>query len=406
MPTGMEKILEGDLARFRLADLLHFVSQSGLTAVLVLERPDQETKLFFREGRPVFAVSTHDDLRLGRLLVRLGKVKASDVEGAVLKRRAGGWRLGQVFVSDKVLTEDELAAALKVQVSEVIFDAFGWRAGSFALFDKVPPPVTAVTLDADLQTLVMEGVRRQPAGEARDLAQSLDQVLEALVNPERVKYKVALTREEWRVFFLADGRRTLRDVCRLSGLPDERATLQVVQRLLDGRLVGLAGIALPATVPAPIEAEPEFTYLAPQEAPPAQVDVQFATGARARAPQDDTNKVVRPEAVKYLADAQKLTISRLVLQSDGAERSFPLIRDTCTLGRHRNNDVVIADPKVSSFHARIDRTAEGFVLVDLGSRNGSFVNGKRVTGGPLQTGDEVRLGTARLLYKVDYTSSM
>ncbi len=402
----MEKVLEGDLTRFRVADLLSFVGSSGLTAVLVLERPDQESKLFFRDGRPVFAVSTQDELRLGQLLVRLGKVKPSDVEGAVLKRRAGGWRLGQAFVSDKVLTEDELAAALKVQVSEVIFDAFTWSDGVFTLFDKVPPPATAVTLDADLQTLIMEGVRRLPVTEARSLAASMDYVAEALANPERVKYKVALTREEWQVFFLADGRRTLRDVCRLAGLSDERATLAVLKRLLDGRLIALADAALPATVPGPIEAEPEFTYLSPQEAQPAQVDVQFATGARARAPEDDTNKVVRPEAVKYLADAQKLTISRLVLLSDGAERSYPLIRDTSTLGRHRNNDVVISDPKVSSFHARIDRTAEGFLLVDLGSRNGSFVNGKRATKSALQTGDEVRLGTARLLYKVDYTSSM
>jgi pSer/pThr/pTyr-binding forkhead associated (FHA) protein len=46
------------------------------------------------------------------------------------------------------------------------------------------------------------------------------------------------------------------------------------------------------------------------------------------------------------------------------------------------------------------------VLVDLKSRNGSFVNGKRISHGVLKTGDEVRLGTARLLYKVDYTSSV
>jgi pSer/pThr/pTyr-binding forkhead associated (FHA) protein len=42
--------------------------------------------------------------------------------------------------------------------------------------------------------------------------------------------------------------------------------------------------------------------------------------------------------------------------------------------------------------------------VDLKSRNGSFVNGKRIETAPLKTGDEVRLGTARLLYKVDYTA--
>ena len=72
-------------------------------------------------------------------------------------------------------------------------------------------------------------------------------------------------------------------------------------------------------------------------------------------------------------------MGHLVLTSrDGPERSFPLSKDSSTLGRHRNNDIVISDPKVSAFHSRIDRTAEGFVLVDLESRNGSFVNGRKV----------------------------
>ena len=71
------------------------------------------------------------------------------------------------------------------------------------------------------------------------------------------------------------------------------------------------------------------------------------------------------------------------------------------MGRHRNNDIVISDPKVSSFHARLDRSPDGFVVVDLKSRNGSFINGRRVETGPLRNGDEVRMGPARLVYRVD-----
>jgi pSer/pThr/pTyr-binding forkhead associated (FHA) protein len=65
----------------------------------------------------------------------------------------------------------------------------------------------------------------------------------------------------------------------------------------------------------------------------------------------------------------------------------------------------VGDPKVSSFHARIDRKPEGFVLVDLKSRNGSFINNRRIETALLRTGDEVRLGAARLIYRIDYTSS-
>ena len=61
----MEKVLEGDLARFEVPDLLTLLNMGRRTGVLVLERPDQETKLFFRDGDPVFATSTQEELRLG-----------------------------------------------------------------------------------------------------------------------------------------------------------------------------------------------------------------------------------------------------------------------------------------------------------------------------------------------------
>ena len=126
-----------------------------------------------------------------------------------------------------------------------------------------------------------------------------------------------------------------------------------------------------------------------------------------RKAEDDTHEIVDKQAQQYLANASRLTVSRLILvDPDGNETSFPLIRDSYTLGRHRNNDIVISDPKVSSFHARIDRVGRRLLLVDLKSRNGCWVNGKRVENALLKTGDEVRVGAARLVYKVDYTSAV
>jgi pSer/pThr/pTyr-binding forkhead associated (FHA) protein len=133
--------------------------------------------------------------------------------------------------------------------------------------------------------------------------------------------------------------------------------------------------------------------------------VQFQDGSRApKAEGDDTKEIVSPKAVQYMANRKQVVSSRLVLVTSEGETSFPLTRDAYTIGRHRNNDIVISDPKVSSFHARIDRSAEGYLLVDLKSRNGSYINGKRIETGVLKTGDEVRMGTARLAYKIDYTT--
>lgn len=405
----MENILEGSLERFEVPDLLTFLDLGRRTGVLVLERPQQETKLFLRGGKPVFATSTREDLRLGSTLVRLGKLKAEDLD-RVLQRQSGG-RVGQLLLSSKLLSQDELASYLKVQVSEVIFDTFGWRAGTFVFFDRVPPPATAVTLEMNLQNLVMEGVRRlDERARLADVFPDLNMVIEALANPERVKQSVNLTQEEWQVFFLVDGRRSLTEICRLAGNPDELATLQILHNLVQAKFVAVVG-PMPETpasdfatrLPAPLE--PGGTQHFGSGPPAGKVSVEFSPPVLQRRLEDDTKEVVNPRAIQYLAAASKVVVSRLTLLAASGETSFPLNRDSHTLGRHRNNDIVITDPKVSSFHARIDRTGEGFTITDLKSRNGIFVNGRRVETARLKGGEEIRVGTARLVYKVDYTSS-
>lgn len=427
----MEKILEGTLARFEVPDLLTFLNMGRRTGVLVLEKPQQETKLFLQDGRPVFATANRDDLRLGSMLVRLGKVKAADLD-KLLQQQGPGFRIGQVLLSNRVLTEDALASFLKVQVSEVIFDTFNWHGGLFTFYDKVPPPATAVTLHMDLQNLIMEGVRRiDERSRLADVFQDLNMTVEAVANPERVKQSVTLTREEWQIFFLVDGRRSLSEICRLAGDPDELASLQILYNLVQAKFVAVAAPlpeapqaeaeaakadpAAPAPAPEPagtqrasVEPRPPAAAAAPAapEPPAAPFSVELSSAIVQRRPEDDTKEVVNKDAVQYLGKATKIIVSRLTLSKDGNETSFPLTRDTQTLGRHRNNDIVINDPKCSSFHARIDRTQEGFTVIDLKSRNGTYVNGKRIEQVRLKTGDEVRVGTARLTYKVDYTSSV
>jgi hypothetical protein len=263
-----------------------------------------------------------------------------------------------------------------------------------------------VTIEMNLQNLIMEGVRRiDERARLKEVFSDLNLIVEAVANPERVKHTVTLTPEEWRVFFLVDGRRSLGEVCKAAGNPDDLATLQVIHNLLVARFVTL--VAFRSEQPEPVPAEGEGTQkFQDGKAVPNPVSVEFGAAVPARRPEDDTKEIVRPQAIPYLDSSKKVTVSRLILVQDDTETSFPLSRDSYTLGRHKNNDIVVADAKVSSFHARIDRAAEGFQIVDLKSRNGTFVNGKKVETRTLKTGDEVRLGTARLVYKVDYTSSV
>jgi len=58
---------------------------------------------------------------------------------------------------------------------------------------------------------------------------------------------------------------------------------------------------------------------------------------------------------------------------------FDLTKEITSLGRDVANDIVLGDPEVSRQHARITRTPGGYVVEDMGSTNGTFVNGERLT---------------------------
>ncbi|MFP4057386.1 MAG: FHA domain-containing protein [Candidatus Brocadiia bacterium] len=63
-----------------------------------------------------------------------------------------------------------------------------------------------------------------------------------------------------------------------------------------------------------------------------------------------------------------------------------------TIGRSRSNDLVVPDRGVSNRHAEIRQSPEGFVLVDAGSRNGTYLNGRLVLREAIGPGDQIRMG--------------
>lgn len=92
----------------------------------------------------------------------------------------------------------------------------------------------------------------------------------------------------------------------------------------------------------------------------------------------------------------------IVRRGPQPNQSYDLSKDIITVGRDITNDIVINDPEVSRHHMRFTRGASGFSLEDLGSTNGTFVNGQRLTGArPLRPGDMVGLGeTVTLTYEL------
>ncbi len=86
----------------------------------------------------------------------------------------------------------------------------------------------------------------------------------------------------------------------------------------------------------------------------------------------------------------------LLVESGLFQGSRYLIYAPFRIGRHPDNDLQLTDQNISRFHAIIEPKQEGFLLRDLGSRNGTFVNGHKVEEAWLQTGDQIRVGKIRM----------
>ena len=95
-------------------------------------------------------------------------------------------------------------------------------------------------------------------------------------------------------------------------------------------------------------------------------------------------------------------MAKLVLLSPGMTgRTHELKADKTTIGRVEDNTFQIPEPSVSSHHCEVELRGNDIVVKDLNSTNGTFINGQKVTEGPLKPGQILRLGQIEMRLETD-----
>jgi serine/threonine protein kinase len=144
--------------------------------------------------------------------------------------------------------------------------------------------------------------------------------------------------------------------------------------------------------PAEIPAEPA-PFAAPPVEPAPFVPPPVKPAPVAAAP---VNHIPEPAMNNYGLTSAQLRMRRGPLPG----RSFPLAGEKAYVGRDQGNDIVIDDPEVSRRHAGISRGPSGYSIEDVGSTNGTFVNGVRITSPrALRDGDIIGLGQVVLAFE-------
>lgn len=157
-----------------------------------------------------------------------------------------------------------------------------------------------------------------------------------------------------------------------------------------------------ATPPPPAEAAPPAEAPAASEAPPA-AEAASPIEAAPTAPNVERTIFVDSTAVPPAAgDAvPALPEGELVIASGpDSGHTFRVSGPAIRIGRAPDNDMVLRDPATSGHHARVERRGNEFYVVDLGSTNGTLVNGEVVMEHLLKDGDSITIGQNAVTFAI------
>jgi hypothetical protein len=262
-------------------------------------------------------------------------------QSGTLDLETTGRRTRIFFENDKITWAE---SSHELGPADSILDTFEWTSGSFTLLDSATLPDGVKPIALELGPLQEEAKRRADAA----LLYPDDTVFRVVEDPA-IQQKVSLNIDQLKLLFRLTSGRSFEKLVADLGMP---------KRELSDRLRELAGLGLVAVV---VE----------------------ETHTRAKSQQ------------------RRITFVGSLTPDHAPDNVYPLLEAEHTLGRSPSNDITLTDPSVSTNHARVLKTAEGFVIEDLKSRNGSFVNGEKVTDKRLLVdGDLIRLGKVILTFNV------
>lgn len=156
----MPAALEGDLAHFFPSEVLQLLQLAQAVGRLELRRAGEQVDLWYERGRPVFARTSGVSVRSGDLLVHRGSVSEQAL-GRALDRQKGepSRRVGQLLVEQGDASREQVADAVHEVLRRIVYNVILWRDGRFRFVPGEMAEGEDITLDLDLDRLILEGLR-------------------------------------------------------------------------------------------------------------------------------------------------------------------------------------------------------------------------------------------------------
>lgn len=228
--------LKGQISELPVPDILQHLRLSQATGILTLVAGGARKALYLKDGRVVFASSNLPNDRLGEILLREGKITVEEYEASI-KAITKGKRQGKVLVEMGALSPKDLWEGVQFQVKEIVYTVFQWDEGQFHFEESSLPEKERITVDLDIQDLVLAGLRRVDAG---GRLQSRYPETDAVLERATPEVPSPLEPYETHVLKLVDGERSVLDICRESEIGDNE-TMKVLYALVSTGVARIKG---------------------------------------------------------------------------------------------------------------------------------------------------------------------
>jgi hypothetical protein len=252
-----QAILEGDLSRIALPDVLGFVSMVRGTGKLVIRNEKLERTMVWKDGEIVFAQSNSPEHSLGLFLLRNGKITEQQYQES-RQKITPTMRHGKVLVQMGAISPKDLWWGVKNQALEIIYSLFHWDSGRFAFFESTEELTSEkIVLQLNASTIIMEGVRRiDETARIREKITGPEMVFAIVGGTAPDFNELDMNETEIEIYNNIDGRLSVRDLIGKSELTEFEVT-RILFQLLSARLIE----------PAPERSEMKPVFLDVEDSP-------------------------------------------------------------------------------------------------------------------------------------------
>ncbi len=209
--------IEGPLKELEIHDVFQLLDLSRKTGALRVtsELRHNQGTVYFLNGAVIHANILSNPHRLGDVLVRAGKCTEAELDRARdVQRRGDSRRIGAILVEMGAIHESELEGLVKFQIEEVIFEMMSWREGFFSFSEESIADIEAdATSRVPIEALLLEGARRiDEWSQIERKVPHLGVVPTFAAPPEGGGGALDLLPPEWEVLAAVDGQQDIRSI--------------------------------------------------------------------------------------------------------------------------------------------------------------------------------------------------